>query len=121
MNDTTNRGAIITREYRKRLEHTYRSFAEALTEGLMSTTVSQTSVQNWETGVTEPKMEFLWVVLVNYTDWRADWAVDMLCATLPDAFEVIIDKKMDHYLQVLAERVIVSRRKKNTGALTEAK
>lgn len=102
MNETTNQGALITAQYRKQLGLTYRGFADALNEHLVHTSVTHATVQNWEKGMTDPKMDFLWIVLINHSDWRADWAVDMLCATLPEAFSPTIDK----HLIVLTNRVV---------------
>jgi len=102
MNETKNPAAIVTRDYREKQGLTYRAFADALNEHLVNTSVSHASVQNWEKGMMEPKMEFLWIILINHDDWRADWAVDMLCAVLPEAFSPTIDK----HLIVLSNRVI---------------
>lgn len=106
LNETSNPAALVTRECRKQQGLTYRGFAERLTEHLVNTGISQTSVQNWETGISEPKMDFLWIVLINHDDWRADWAVDMLCAMLPEAFNATIDK----HLIVLTSRVVAMER-----------
>jgi transcriptional regulator with XRE-family HTH domain len=102
MNETTNPAAIVTRDYREKMGLTYRAFAEALNEHLVHTSISHVSVQNWEKGMLEPKMDFLWIILINHDDWRADWAVDMLCAVLPEAFSPVID----HKLMVPSDRVV---------------
>ncbi len=87
MNETRFPCAIITREYRQRLGLTYRGFAEAMQEHLVNIGISHQSVVNWEKGITDPGTDFLLVCLVTYRDWRAQWAMDCLCAKLPEVFE----------------------------------
>lgn len=87
MNETTNPTSLVTTEYRRRHGHTYRSFADALNEHLVNTGISHQSIQNWEKGMTDPSTDFLLVCLVAHTDWRRQFAIDCLCAKLPEAFE----------------------------------
>ena len=102
MNKTLISTAKVVQEYRERKALTYRAFAEALNEHLVNTSVTHVTVMNWEKGMSDPRMEFLWIVLINHSDWRADWAVDMLCALLPEAFGQTRDKR----LVVLSNRVV---------------
>lgn len=104
MNETTQPWAVVTTEYRKAQGLSYRAFAEQVNAGLVNTSVTYATIQNWEKGMSLPKMEFIWVVLVNHDDWRADWAVDMLCALLPEAFDATLDKR----LICLTSRVITT-------------
>lgn len=87
MNETTNPSAIVTGKYRKRLGMTYRSFADALNEHLINTGISHTSVANWEKGITDPSTDFLLVCMVAHSDWRRQFAIDCLCAKLPEVYE----------------------------------
>jgi transcriptional regulator with XRE-family HTH domain len=86
MNETTNPTSLIAREYRKRMELTYRSFAEALTEHLVNTGISHTSIANWEKGINDPSTDFLLTCLVVHQDWRRQFAIDCLQAKLPEVF-----------------------------------
>lgn len=87
MNETTNPTSILTRAWRQSMDMTYRSFAEALNEHLINTNITHTSVANWEKGMTDPNTDFLLVCLVMNTDWQRQWAIDCLCAKLPEVFE----------------------------------
>lgn len=87
MNQTTNPISKIITEYRKRLDLTYRAFAEILTEHLVNTGISHTSVSYWEKGINDPSTDFLLTCLVVHEDWRRQFAIDCLCAKLPAVFE----------------------------------
>jgi transcriptional regulator with XRE-family HTH domain len=87
MHRTTYPEAIVTNQYRTRLGLTYRAFAEALNERLMNTSVTHSTVMNWEKGLTEPETDTLLVCLVAYNDWRMQFAIDCLCAKLPEVYE----------------------------------
>lgn len=97
MNETTNPISLLTIKYRKNVEESYRGFAESLTEHLVNTGISHVSVQNWEKGMTDPNTDFLLICLVVHQDWRRQWAIDCLCAKLPEVFE-----RVDDRLQILA-------------------
>ena len=111
MNETTNLLAIVASEYRKRRGMTYRAFAEALTEHLVNTSISHASVMNWEKGMTEPSTDFLLTCLVVHNDWRAEWAIDCLCAKLPAVF----DRNIDGRLIILTSRVVAMERIAQSG------
>lgn len=100
MNENKNQIAIITSNYRKRLEMTYRAFAEALIEHLSNIGISHQTVMNWEKGVTDPTTDFLLncIVIYQHTDWRTQWAIDCLCAKLP----VVFDRDEERRLLVLS-------------------
>jgi len=102
MNETTNRGALVTAAYRKQQGMPYRAFADALNAHLVNTSVTHATVQNWEKGCTDPSTDFLLTCLVVYTDWRADWAVECLCAKMPEVFAPAID----HRMVMLTSRVV---------------
>lgn len=106
MNETTNPTGILTSEYRKRLGMTYRSFADALNEHLVNTSISHTSVANWEKGMIDPSTDFLLICLVVHDDWRSEWAIECLCAKLPEVFDRAIDGRMI----ILTNRVIAPER-----------
>ena len=89
MNETTNPTSIVTAAYRKRLDLTYRAFADAMNAHLVNTSVTHASVINWEKGMTDPNTDFLLTCLVVHQDWRRQWAMDCLCAKLPEVFERI--------------------------------
>ena len=89
MNETTNPTAMVTGKYRREKDLTYRAFADALGERVGNTTISHASVINWEKGITEPSTDFLLRCLVirPVEDWRHQYAIDCLCAKLPEVFE----------------------------------
>ena len=87
MNEITNPASIVTAQYRKNLDLTYRSFADALSEHLVNFSVTYATVMNWEKGMTDPNTDFLLVCLVIHSDWKRQWAIDCLCAKLPEVFE----------------------------------
>jgi len=87
MNESINPTAIVTSEYRERLDLTYRAFAEALNEHLVNMSISHVTIMNWEKGITDPNERFVLTCLVAYRDWRRQWAIDVLCGTLPEVFE----------------------------------
>ena len=87
MNETRNPLSQVTSSYRKKLDLTYRSFAEALNEHLVNTGISHQSIANWEKGITDPTTDFLLVCLVVHEDWRRQFAIDCLVAKLPEVFE----------------------------------
>ena len=86
MNESTNPIAIVTGEYRRRQAMAYRAFADALNEHLVNTSVTHATVMNWEKGITDPSTDFLLTCLVVHTDWRRQFAIDCLCAKLPEVF-----------------------------------
>lgn len=106
MNGINNRGTQVTAIYRKQQDMTYRAFADALNEHLVNTSVAHATVMNWEKGCTEPSTDFLLTCLVVYTDWRADWSVECLCAKLPEVFAPAIG----HRMVMLTNRVVVMER-----------
>jgi len=103
MNEITNPVAIVTAKIRKEHGLTYRAFADDLNEHLVNTSVTHATVQNWEKGMTEPCTDFLLICLVVHSDWRADWAIECLCAKLPEVFDRAIDGRMI----VLSNRIAV--------------
>jgi transcriptional regulator with XRE-family HTH domain len=102
MNEANNPISHITTEIRQRMRLTYRAFADALCEHLVNVAISQTSIMNWEKGLYVPSTDFLLICLVVHNDWRAEWAIDCLCAKLPEVF----DRAIDHRMIVLTKRVI---------------
>lgn len=104
MNESINRVALVTGEFRRREGLSYRGFAEALGEHLVNTGISHQSAMNWEKGTTEPSTDFLLICLVVHEDWRVDWAIECLCAKLPEVF----DRYIDGRLVVLSNRIACS-------------
>jgi len=96
MNETTNPISNVITAYRQSKEMTYRSFADALNEHLVNTSVTFMSISNWEKGMTDPNTDFLLTCLVVHQDWRRQWAIDCLCAKLPEVFE-----RSDRSIQIL--------------------
>lgn len=86
MNESKFPAAIVTSEYRERLALTYRAFANALNERLLNTSISHVTIMNWEKGITDPNERFVLTCLVVYQDWRRQWAIDILCKTMPEVF-----------------------------------
>jgi transcriptional regulator with XRE-family HTH domain len=76
----------VVKEYRKRLSMTYRDFAEAINEHLVGTGISHQTISNWEKSITDPTTDFLLTCLVVHDDWRRQFAIDCLCAKLPEVF-----------------------------------
>lgn len=87
MNESNFPAAIVTSEYRERLGLTYRAFADALNEWMINLSISHVTIMNWEKGITDPNERFVLTCLVVYQDWRRQWAIDVLCSTLPEVFE----------------------------------
>lgn len=96
MNEATNPVAIVTANYRKEHQLTYRAFADLLNSHLVNTSVTYASVMNWEKGITEPGTDFLLNCLVIYApkDWRAQFAIDALVAKLPAIFDRDEERKL---------------------------
>jgi len=77
----------VTEVMEKFLEgQTLRSFAEALTQSVRSN-LTHASIHNWRRGKQEPETDFLLQCLIAYSDWRQDWALEMLQAKLPEVFD----------------------------------
>ena len=87
MNESKFPAAVITAGYRERLGLTYRAFADALAEHLVNGGVTHATIMNWEKGITDPNERFVLTCLATYQDWRRQWAIDVLCGTLPEVFE----------------------------------
>lgn len=85
MDDSTIQS--VTKKYLESTGLTYRGFAQALNESLRDTNVSHQSISNWEKAKNEPETDFLLVCMVTYSDWRMQFAIDMLCAKLPRVFQ----------------------------------
>lgn len=77
----------ITQKYIDQAGMTQTQFADALNFSLRNTGVSRVSVSNWLNGKYEPETDFLLLVMMVYSDWRMQWAIDCLCAKLPEVFE----------------------------------
>lgn len=88
MNDHPNGFAAVTRAYREAQELTQDQFVEALSESFRSQTLPQTrqGVSSWEQGRTEPTLEDLFWILLIYSDWRMKFAIDAICAKMPEVF-----------------------------------
>ena len=65
---------------------TLRGFAGALTESV-KVDLSHAAVQYWAAGKREPNTDFCLQCLIAYSDWRQDWALEMLQAKLPEVFD----------------------------------
>jgi transcriptional regulator with XRE-family HTH domain len=104
MNETTNPGALVTARVRNEQGLTYRDMADALNEHLVNTSVTHATAMNWEKGKTDPNTDFLLTCLIVHNDWRADWAIECLCAKLPAVF----DQSIDGRLVFLTSRVVAA-------------
>ena len=78
----------ITQKYIEQAHLTQEKFADAMNASLRNTNVSRVSVSNWLNGRYEPETDFLLVVMMVYSDWRMEWAIQCLCAKLPEVFEM---------------------------------
>lgn len=80
--------AAVTRAYRETQNLTQDDFARALSEKIRSTTLPQTrqGISLWEQGKTEPTLEDLFWMLMIYGDWRMEYAIDGICAKMPEVF-----------------------------------
>jgi predicted XRE-type DNA-binding protein len=76
----------ITQKYIDQAHLTQDKFADAMNASLRNTGVSRVSVSNWLNGKYEPMTDFLLLVMMVYSDWRMEWAIDCLCAKLPEVF-----------------------------------
>lgn len=75
----------ITQTYRKNQNLSLRQFAQAINKSLINTDVSYSKVLRWETGKYEPELNLLFECIATYrNDWRAQWAVESICAMYPD-------------------------------------
>ena len=77
----------VVRQYLEASGATQGKFAEALNESLLNTNVSRVSVSYWLNGKYEPETDLLLILLVVYSDWRKNFAIDCLMAKLPEVFE----------------------------------
>jgi hypothetical protein len=95
--------AEITRKYMRQFLLTQEKFTEALCEHLVNTNISRSSVSYWLNGKYEPETDFLLICLAVHKDWRAEWAIECLCAKLPEVF----DRNLDGRMIVLSNRIVV--------------
>jgi transcriptional regulator with XRE-family HTH domain len=109
MNETTNLVALVTAKYRNNQRLTYRAFADALNEHLVNTSITHASILNWEKGAREPGTDFLLICLVLHDDWRAEWALETLCAKLPEVFDRSIDGRLIMLTNRIMAKAIVTR------------
>lgn len=79
--------ADVTKYYRAQQNISLAKFSDALNEKLIHTSVTRAAVSSWENEVYGPRAEFLLIVMMVYSDWRMEWAIDCLCAALPEVFE----------------------------------
>lgn len=80
--------AAVTKAHREAQGLTQEKFAEALLQNCRSQTLPQTrqGVSLWEQGKTEPMLEDLFWIMLIYSDWRMQWAIDAICAKMPEVF-----------------------------------
>lgn len=78
--------ADVVKQYRERQGLSQEKLIEALTEGLINVNYTRQAVSRWEKKLDEPNTDFLLLVMMVYADWRMQWAIDMLCAKLPEVF-----------------------------------
>lgn len=80
--------AAVATFHRKAQKLTQEGMAQALSEKVRSNTLAQTrqAVSLWEQGKTEPLLEDLFWVLLIYSDWRMEFAIDAICAKMPELF-----------------------------------
>ena len=78
----------VVKEYRHENKLSLRGFAEQITEGLSSTSVSGQTISRWEKGLSPAPDLYLFLnCITTYTDWRRDFAVDSLRAVMPHVFK----------------------------------
>jgi transcriptional regulator with XRE-family HTH domain len=77
----------IVKKYRKELGFTQRAFAKNLGQSIKNIGITHATIGNWEAGKHEPGTDFLLLVMMVYSDWRMEWAIDCLCAKLPEVFD----------------------------------
>jgi DNA-binding XRE family transcriptional regulator len=76
----------VVKKYRQARTMTQEQFSDALSHSLVNTGLSRVAVTNWESGKSEPGTDFLLMVMMVYSDWRMEFAIDCLCAKLPEVF-----------------------------------
>lgn len=86
MNEIKYPVAVVVNKFRTDQKLSLRGFAEALTNGLRNTRVSYSAVSRWEQGEDEPNTDFLLMCMIVYSDWRMEFAINALCAKLPEVF-----------------------------------
>ncbi len=77
----------VTKHWREKQNMSFSEFADALNEKLVNTSVTRGAVHQWEKYHSDLRTDYLLMVMMVYNDWRMDWAIDCLCAKLPEVFE----------------------------------
>ena len=91
MSKSTNSVGAIIGAYRTEMGNgkgplSYRDFASKLSDGF-SVRIPFQSIESWEKGRWNPSMAFLDSLANMTTDWRHDFANDLLAAMYPLRFE----------------------------------
>jgi len=76
----------VVKKYMTENNLTQEAFVGKLNQSLVNTNVSRASVSHWLNNKYEPETDFLLLVMMVYSDWRMDFAIDCLCAKLPEVF-----------------------------------
>jgi len=74
---------------------TLRAFADKLSEGLRTNSLTHATIINWRDGKTEPGTDFLLECAVVYDDWRREFAASCLQAKLPGIFVDDLDSVLE--------------------------
>ena len=79
---------LVVKAYRAKQGLTVRSFADALNQKLINTSISHGAISRWETEENvSPDLNIFFEMLVTYTDWRHQFAIDSIKSIMPHVFE----------------------------------
>lgn len=67
-----------------------RSFASKLTDGVEGLGLSGQAVHYWQNGVFLPSLNTLMTLITQTSDWRRDFAIEILKEIHPDVFKKIL-------------------------------
>jgi len=76
----------IVKKYMEERGLKQEAFVAELNKSLRNTGLSRVSISNWLNERNEPDTDFLLLVMMVYSDWRMEFAIDCLCAKLPEVF-----------------------------------
>jgi len=78
----------VVKEYRKQSGLPVREFAGKLTEQLVNTSLTGSTISRWENEENAaPDLYLFFNMFTTYTDWRMFFAVDALKAIMPHVFD----------------------------------
>lgn len=81
----------ITKQYRQEWRLSGQAFADALCEKMKGVSKTRQNVSQWENDTGKPEYLFVILVHMSYSDWRRDWALDVLTVLKPHIWSATSD------------------------------